>query len=54
MAVGGICRLVGIRLKSHIKRDILVKKIYMENKHFSVLSIFQRQPFNLSYHQIYQ
>ena len=27
--------------KSHIKRDILVQKIYMENEHFPILSIFQ-------------
>ena len=38
----------------NIKRDMLVQKIYMENEYFPILNIFQRQPFYLSYHKIYQ
>ena len=36
--------------KPNIKRDMLVQKIYMENEYFPILSIFQPQPFYLSYH----
>ena len=35
--------------KPNIKRDMLVQKIYMENEYFPILSIFQSQPFYLSY-----
>ena len=36
--------------KPNVKRDMLVQKIYIENEYFPILSIFQWQPFDLSYH----